>query len=153
MRIIVGTMEFEIAEPYAAGQVMQDAEAKHLNELRGARIRGILAKRLAKMEMLRTDERIAMAKQIISDLDAGFMLKAPSVAKAKRFTLQDEIYEVARQAALDYGGSIGQVLEGAALESEITRFTLDRRVILEAERRFEARSKVTDASLDLLASD
>lgn len=153
MKIIVGTMEFEIGEPYTEGQTLGDVEAQHLNELRGQRIRGILTKRLAKMDLAPTAQKIAFAQQTIADLDADFELKAPSVAKPKRYTLQDEIYEVAREAALNYAGSAGLVLEGTSLEAEITRFTADIRVITEAERRFNARNSVVASALQMFGDE
>lgn len=153
MKIVVGTMEFEIAEPYTVGQVMGEAEAKNLNELRGQRVRGILAKRLAKMVFNTAEEKIIAAQKSIGEIDAAFTLLAPSVAKPKRYTLQDEIYEVAREAALNYGGQMGLQLEGTALESEITRFTADTRVIQEAERRFKARGEITTSFLTLFGSE
>lgn len=150
MKLSVQNMHFEIAEPYIAGQLLGEIEAAHLNELRGARIRGILVKRLAKHEFLPPEQKIALAQQIIAELDAAFELKAPFVEKPQEYSLQDEIELVAREAALDYAGKVGRIFNDAELELEMQKFFEDKRVVREAERRFAARQSVKALALKSL---
>lgn len=147
MKLSVQNMHFEIAEPYAEGQTLGAVEAQHLNELRGARIRGILVKRLTKHGPMPPEQKIAFAQQAIAELDAAFELKAPFVEKPQEYTLQDEIELVAREAALDWAGKMGLILRDAELELEMQKFFEDKRVVREAERRFAARQSVKALAL------
>lgn len=80
----------------------------------------------------------------------AFELRSPYVEKPQEYTLQDEIDLVAREAALDWAGKMGRILNDQDLEEETSKFVEDKRVVREAERRFAARQSVKSLALKSL---
>jgi len=125
---------------------MSADEAQILNNTRATRIKNILLKRLETFDETSTvEEKIAYVNKMILELDTDFELR-PSSARAA-WTLQDEIETLARETALNYAGSVGQVFDERRLQVEITRFSQDPRLIAEAERRYNIRKNVAESTL------
>lgn len=155
MHIQVKAYEFEISEPYAAGQMMGEAEAAHLNKLRGENLRGTIgpkvnaALRLASPSPLLSNTALAELQALVSDLDASHVLQMP-LMRAKTGTIASTARSIAEARADGQALAQGRLLEGDDREAAISAMLGLDDIWEEARQRLHLTANAAQAALDSL---
>lgn len=127
MLLVIRDFQFELSEPFKAGQVIGAAEARVLNGVRAERIRKAIEREARKDES--AGERISRIEKRIQELERDFEF----VERNERAKLDTELMAFAREIA-----------------RERQRSERDPEVLNEAERRLELQRETARVELDAL---
>ena len=153
---LINDIKFEIAQPYAAGHVCSEAEAKALNQVRSENIGNNM--RAAVKKALEDGKTEAEIVAIVAEYDGKYEFNLASVRAAGAAKL-DPIEKEARKLARELivadlakkGRKISQVPDGLTkeewdekVETKIDEVAAHEAVIAEATKIVKARSKRAD---------
>jgi hypothetical protein len=151
---------FEISQPYAAGHVLNEAEAKTLNQVRSENIGNNVRE---KVKELLESGKLDEAKALVAEKDASYEF---TLASASTSVKLDPVEREARSIAKDIVKAKlaekglkwavppeGETKESWAekLEANVEKFATNEAVLKEAKKAVEAKKKRLDAlgSLDV----
>lgn len=155
--VTIAGHSFDISVPYAAGHVLTEAEAKHLNQTRHENVRNNTAKKVKElMEAGKADE----AKAVVAAYDAEYEFTIANVGAPKLDPVEREARAIAKDLIKAHlaktNRSISKVPEGETkeswaekIEANVVKYASSEGVLREADKRVKAKAK----SIDTLAAD
>lgn len=153
MKIQLAKYEFTLSDRYREGSILNAAEAKALNVVRGERIRNRVARHLDRAapngEILVGDARVELYAYV-DRVDSNFEFEARSQTKAKVGTLEMEIEEVARGRAQALARERGRGQDEELVGELFLGLLDDPGVEAEAAARIEARTQVAAEGINTL---
>lgn len=176
--ITIQGLEFEVSQPYFAGHVTTEAEAKALNQTRSENIRNNMATKAkaalkeagvneAGEQLALSDDAMLELVAAVADYDEGYEFTLASVGggRASRDPIEVEANKIAKAsivASLKASGRTlksvthdaeGVVIEGGAerLAAAIAKVASDENVIATAKATVAERNKLAAADISTLA--
>lgn len=157
--ITISGKTFAVAQPFTAGHVLTEGEAKALNQVRAENIRNNMA---ASVKIAYGDEPTAelspeTISKVVTDYDAQYVFTVGSVG-TKRTTdpLEAETIRLARTLLSDAlktkGIALSKVPEEAR-NAKIAEIAARPGVIAQAKKNLESRKKMAESVLDGLDLD
>lgn len=144
---------FEISQPYAAGHVLTEAEAKALNQVRSENIGNNVR---AKVKELLDANKLDEAKALVAEKDGAYEFTLASVAASAKL---DPVEREARALAREYikahlaqtGRKIGVAPEGETkeswaekIEAKIDEIAAKDEILKEAKKAVDQKRKRLD---------
>lgn len=163
--ITIAGHSFPVAQPYAAGHAVTEAEARALNQVRAENIRNNMASRVKiAMGEEPTDEvNPDTIASIVAQYDAEYEFTLASVGGGRRSTDPNEVEatRIARSLLADWAKSNGLTVKSLrerlgddAYAEKVAEIAARDAVIKEAKRRVKQRAEqAANASLDLGLDD
>lgn len=157
--ITIAGHTFAVLQPYAAGHVITEAEAKALNQVRAENIRNNMASKVkaafegTAKEGEPTEENIA---QFVADYDASYEFTLASVGGGKRSSDPNEVeaLRIARGIFADWAASkkltvkaIKEKIGEEAYEAKIAEIAEREDVVKEAKRRVKQRQAAAESAM------
>lgn len=157
--ITIAGHTFAVLQPYVAGHVITEAEAKALNQVRAENIRNNMASKVkaafdgTAKEGEPTKENIA---QFVADYDASYEFTLASVGGGKRSTdpVEVEALRIARGIFADWAASkkltvkaIKEKIGEEAYEAKIAEIAEREDVVKEARRRVKQRQAAAESAI------
>ena len=157
--ITIAGQTFAVLQPYAAGHVITEAEAKALNQVRAENIRNNMASKVkaafdgTAKEGEPTQDTIA---QFVADYDAAYEFTLASVGGGKRSTDPNEVeaLRIARGIFADWAASkkltvkaIKEKIGEEAYEAKIAEIAEREDVVKEAKRRVKQRQAAAESAI------
>lgn len=154
---IIQGHSFTISQPFAAGHVLDDAQARALNQVRSENIGNNVRE---KVKELLAAGNVAEAEALVATRDAEYVFTLAEVSASRKL---DPVESEARRLAKEIiknslagkGRKVSQVPEGmtkedweAKLESEYERISLLDAVVKEARKNVAAKAKKAEALLE-----
>lgn len=147
--VTIAGASFDISVPYAAGHVLTEAEAKHLNQTRNENVRNNTAKKVK--ELLEAGDTAGAAKYV-ADYDASYEFTIANVGAPKLDPVEREARSIAKELIKLHLAKTGRKItvtpEGhtddswkEAVENAITKKAGEEAVRKEAEKVVKAKSK------------
>ncbi len=151
---------FEISQPYEAGHVLTEAEARVLNQTRSENIgNNVRAKLKEQIEAGATPEALA---QIVYERDAEYVFTLANVGESRKLDpYEAEAQKIAREMLKAHLGQTGRKLtvapEGTTedewkekIGAEVDRIAQSDQVLKAAKSRVDARRKQADTLLEAM---
>lgn len=163
--ITIAKHVFTVSQPYAAGHVVTEAEAKALNQVRAENIRNNMASKVAIAYGDAPTEEITAETigQIVADYDAAYVFTLASVGGGRKPTdpVETEALRMARQTLTDAlrkkGTTLKAVTEASGkdkIDAKIAEIAAREDIRKAAKKAVEQRNKQADDILgDLGLSD
>lgn len=163
--ITIAGHTFAVLQPYAAGHVITEAEAKALNQVRAENIRNNMASKVkaafdgTAKEGEPTQDTIA---QFIADYDAAYEFTLASVGGGKRASdpVEVEALRIARGIFADWAASkkltvkaIKEKIGEEAYNAKIAEIAERESVVKEAKHRVKQRQAAAAAAMEGLDLD
>lgn len=147
--VTIAGASFDITVPYAAGHVLTEAEAKHLNQTRHENVRNNTAKKVK--ELVDAGDLTGAAK-IVADYDASYEFTIANVGAPKLDPIEREARAIAKELIKLHLAKTGRKLtvvpEGhteeswkEATDNAIAKKAGDEAVRKEAEKVVKAKGK------------
>lgn len=158
----INGLAFEISQPYEAGQTINEAEAKALNQTRSENIGNNLRAKVK--EMADAGSEHAAIAQIVAEADAAYVFTLAAVStSAKLDPYEREAQKLAKEliksSLAAKGRKLTDVPEGvtedewkAKVQSEVERIAATDNVVKAARKAVDAKKKQGEALLEGLGS-
>jgi hypothetical protein len=157
---VIAEQAFELSLPYAAGHVLNEAEAKHLNQLRCENIGNNVR---AKVQALLAEGKLGEAKALVAEKDAEYVFTMATVGTSQKLDpVEREARSIAKEIVkaklAEKGLKITAVPDGETkeswaekIEANIEKFAANESVLKEAKKAVDAKKKRLDnlASMDI----
>lgn len=153
MKIQLSHYEFDLTARYASGSVINEAEAKALNVMRGERIRNRVAAWLRRADPDGRGlhgEKLAEMYAWVARVDQNFEFDARHGPKPKLGTLQGEARDVAQEWAQERARASGRANDETAVGQFFDEIMASKasELLDEAAKRIEARRAVVASGLE-----
>lgn len=157
--ITIAGHSFPVSQPYAAGHVITEAEAKALNQVRAENVRNNTASKVkAAMEGTQKDgeptkDNIA---EFVAKYDAEYVFTLASVGGGRKPTdpVEVEALKMARAIFSDWATSkkltvkaVREKIGEEAYEAKIAEIAEREEVVKEAKRRVASRQKAAESAM------
>lgn len=143
---IVAGIEAEISEPYAAGMILSEVDAKILNKLRAKNFTNSIRAKIEKMKL--EDLTELEIKNHISDMDSCYVLSTASILDPVEREAQKLATDILKSHLAETGRKINQTPAGFSddewqtkISEEIDRIAEDPKVLSVAQTNVELRRK------------
>ena len=158
--ITIADHQFVVLQPYAAGHVITEAEAKALNQTRAENIRNNMAKRVKAAYDGTAAEGEPTAENIVAfvtEYDANYEFTLASVGGGKRATdpIEVEALRIARGLFADAAAAkkltvklVKEKIGEEAYEAKIAEIAAGPKVVAEAKRRVKARQEAAAGAME-----
>ncbi len=156
----INGVNFEISQPYTEGHVINEAEARVLNQTRSENIgNNVRAKLKELIEAAATPEALA---QLVAEKDAEYVFTLANVGEGRRLDpYEKEAEKIARDLLKAKLGETGRKLtvapEGvteedwkAKIDAEVERISTNEQVLKTARKRVDDRRKQADSLMTAL---
>jgi hypothetical protein len=152
--ITIQGVQVEVAQPYAAGHTLTDAEAKALNQVRAENVRNNMAGKVKEIKGDAeefTQEMLNAIGAAVSEYDAAYQFNMPSAGGSTRTTdpLEVEARRIARELVSNSVRSSGRKLKDIdpeALKAKVEEVAAMPQVVAEAKKTLAQKRKLVEAS-------
>lgn len=157
--ITIAGATFAVSQPYAAGHVITEAEAKALNQVRAENVRNNTASKV-KAALEGTAKEGEPTKETIADYvaqyDADYVFTLASVGGGRKSTdpVEVEALRIARGTFADWAASkkltlkaIKEKIGEEAYEAKLAEIAMREDVVKEAKRRVKARQAAAENAI------
>lgn len=128
MKIQIYDYEFVLTEPYSAGKVIDEVEARVLNSARAEKIRNALYRRISKKGRPLSGEELIAERAHAASLDMNFVFEPlPAAVPPRGKELTELIIRVARERVALGEGEFETLINSPSVIDEATRIMALRR--------------------------
>jgi poly-D-alanine transfer protein DltD len=157
----INGLVFEISQPYAAGHVVTEAEARVLNQTRSENIGNNVRAKLKEMADAGSDHAALAA--LVAERDAEYEFTLSNVGESRKLDpYEKEAEKIARELLKNHLAETGRKLttapEGvtedewkAKIAAEVDRISVSDNVVKAARQRVDARKKQAESLAESLA--
>lgn len=154
----INGLSFEINQPYEAGQTINEAEARALNQTRSENIGNNV--RVKVKEMQDAGKDLGEIAAYVSEVDAAYVFNLATVAASRKLDpVEREARNLARELLKNHLAQSGRKLtvapEGLTkeewdekVESEVDRIAASEAVLKQAKKNVDAKKKAADTLLE-----
>lgn len=148
MKLTIAGHAFELAAPYAAGHVLNEAEAASLNQTRAENVGNQLRKHIKALQgdaETLTDEQAEQIRALVAERDASYTFGIRAATGATRTTdpVEREARVVAREQIVAHLAKSNRKIKDLDKElvaTKIAELAANPKVVAEAKKRIKARS-------------
>lgn len=154
----INGLSFEVNQPYEAGQTINEAEARALNQTRSENIGNNVRAKVK--EMQDAGKELAEIAAYVTSVDAEYVFTLANVSAAQKLDpYEREARNIARELLKAHLAQSGRKLtvapEGvtkedwdAKVESEVERIATSEAVVKQAKKNVDAKKKAADTLLE-----
>jgi len=154
----INGLTFDIRQPFDAGHVCTEAEARALNQTRSENIGNNVRAKIK--EMQEKGESLEAIAAYVAEVDAAYEFTLAAVAASRKLDpYEREARAIARELLKDHLAKTGRKLtvapEGMAdedwkekIEAEIERISTSEGVVKQAKKNVDAKKKAADSLME-----